>query len=170
MEVLRVRVYGDPVLRQVAREVRKINGELAELAESMLQTMRHNKAVGLAANQVGELYRIFALDASLQSPEFEPFILINPEIVEVSGVQVREEGCLSFPGIFEKIERPQRVTVKGLNLEGEESQFEGEGIVARAILHELDHLNGRLIIDHVGSIKKQLISARMRKISKGNSP
>ncbi len=170
MEVLRVRVYGDPVLRQVAREVRKINGKLAELAESMLQTMRHNKAVGLAANQVGELYRIFALDASLQSPEFEPFILINPEIVEVSGVQVREEGCLSFPGIFEKIERPQRVTVKGLNLEGEELQFEGEGIVARAILHELDHLNGRLIIDHVGSIKKQLISARMRKISKGNSP
>lgn len=170
MEVLRVRVYGDPVLRQVAREVRKINGKLAELAESMLQTMRHNKAVGLAANQVGELYRVFALDASLQSPEFEPFILINPEIVEVSGVQVREEGCLSFPGIFEKIERPQRVTVKGLNLEGEESQFEGEGIVARAILHELDHLNGRLIIDHVGSIKKQLISARMRKISKGNSP
>lgn len=170
MEVLRVRVYGDPVLRQVAREVRKINGELAELAESMLQTMRHNKAVGLAANQVGELYRVFALDASLQSPEFEPFILINPEIVEVSGVQVREEGCLSFPGIFEKIERPQRVTVKGLNLEGEELQFEGEGIVARAILHELDHLNGRLIIDHVGSIKKQLISARMRKISKGNSP
>jgi len=165
-----VRVYGDPVLRQVAREVRKINGKLAELAESMLQTMRHNKAVGLAANQVGELYRVFALDASLQSPEFEPFILINPEIVEVSGVQVREEGCLSFPGIFEKIERPQRVTVKGLNLEGEESQFEGEGIVARAILHELDHLNGRLIIDHVGSIKKQLISARMRKISKGNSP
>ena len=170
MEVLRVRVYGDPVLRQVAREVRKINGKLAELAESMLQTMRHNKAVGLAANQVGELYRVFALDASLQSPEFEPFILINPEIVEVSGVQVREEGCLSFPGIFEKIERPQRVTVKGLNLEGEELQFEGEGIVARAILHELDHLKGRLIIDHVGSIKKQLISARMRKISKGNPP
>ena len=170
MSIFRVRIYGDQVLRQVAREVKEINGELAKLAESMLQTMKHNQAVGLAANQVGELNRIFALDASLQSPIFEPFVLINPEIVEVSGVQVGEEGCLSFPGIFEKIERPQRVTVKGLNLEGEEFQFEGEGVVARAVLHELDHLNGKLIIDHVGSIRKQLISARMRKISNRNPP
>ncbi|MFQ5869446.1 MAG: peptide deformylase [Candidatus Zixiibacteriota bacterium] len=165
-----MRIYGDQVLRQVAREVEEINGRLAELADGILQTMKHNKAVGLAANQIGALNRIFALDASFQSPRLEPFVLINPEIVEVSGLQVGEEGCLSFPGIFEEIERPQRVTVKGLNLEGEELQFEGEGIVARAILHELDHLNGRLIIDHVGSIKKQLISARMRKISKGNPP
>jgi len=167
MNILQVRLYGDQVLRQVAQEVKKIDGNLAELAQSMLQTMRHNKAVGLAANQIGELCRIFALDASFQSPEFEPLVLINPEIVEVSGVQVQEEGCLSFPGIFEKIERPQRVTVRGLNLEGKEFQFEGEGIVARAILHELDHLNGRLLIDHVGAIKKQLISARMKKISEG---
>jgi peptide deformylase len=168
VSIFRVRIYGDQILRQVAREVKDINGRLAEVAQSLLQTMKHNQAVGLAANQIGELYRIFALDASLQSPEFEPLVLINPEIVEVSGAQVAEEGCLSFPGIFEKIERPQRATVKGLDLEGEEFQFQGEGIVARAILHELDHLNGKLIIDHVGSIKKQLISARMRKISKGN--
>jgi peptide deformylase len=165
-----VRIYGDQVLRQVAREVEEINGRMAELAQGMLQTMKHNQAVGLAANQVGELHRIFALDASFQSPRLEPFVLINPEIAEVSGAQVGEEGCLSFPGIFEKIERPQRATVKGLDLEGKEFQFEGEGIVARAILHELDHLNGRLIIDYVGAIKKQLISARMRKISKGNPP
>jgi peptide deformylase len=167
VSILRVRIYGDQLLRQVAREVTEIDGQLTELARGMLETMKHNQAVGLAANQVGDLNRIFTLDASFQSSRLEPLVLINPEIVEATGSQTGEEGCLSFPGVFEKIERPQRVVVKALDLEGEEFQFEGEGIVARAILHELEHLDGKLIIDHLAAIKKQLISARMKRLSQG---
>lgn len=169
MSILRVRIYGDQLLRQVAREVTAIDGQLTELAQGMLETMKHNKAVGLAANQVGDLNRILTLDVSFQSPRLEPLILINPEIVEATGSQTGEEGCLSFPGVFEKIERPQRVIVKALDLEGGEFQFEGEGIVARAILHELEHLDGRLIIDHLAAIKRQLISARMKRLSQGET-
>jgi peptide deformylase len=169
VSILRVRIYGDQLLRQVAREVSEIDGHLTELAQGMLETMKHNKAVGLAANQVGDLNRIFTLDVSFQSPRLEPLILINPEIVEAAGSQTGEEGCLSFPGVFEKIERPQRVIVKALDLEGGEFQFEGEGIVARAILHELEHLDGKLIIDQLAPIKRQLISARMKRFSQGET-
>ena len=169
MSILRVRIYGDQLLRQVAREVAEIDGQLTELAQGMLETMKHNQAVGLAANQVGDLNRIFTLDASFQSPRLEPLILINPEIVEATGSQTGEEGCLSFPGVFEKIERPERVIVKALDSEGGEFQFEGEGIVARAILHELEHLDGKLIIDHLAAIKGQLISARMKRLSQGET-
>lgn len=146
MAIRNIRVKGDDVLRKKSKIVDKINDRVLTLIEDMIDTMYEADGVGLAAPQVGILKRIFVIDVY---DEVGPRVFINPEILEVSGSQLGEEGCLSVPGLSEDVERPNYVKVKALNEKGEEFVLEAEELLARAICHEYDHLEGVLFVDHV---------------------
>lgn len=144
MALRNIRKYGDDVLRKKCREVEKIDKRLLILIKDMLETMYEADGVGLAAPQVGILKRLFVIDIG-----DGPLVFINPEIIETSGKQIDEEGCLSLPGKMEEVMRPNYVRARALNEKGEEFEIEAEELLARAILHEYDHLNGTLFIDRV---------------------
>lgn len=165
MAILKLRKYGDPVLRRKAEDIKVIDEEIKKLACEMKETLKSLGGIGLAGNQVGVAKRIFVIDRTHVDGEEEPIIVINPRLVESSGEQVYEEGCLSAPGIYEDVTRARKVKVRGLNLEGNEVEIEGEGLLSRALLHEMDHLNGVLFIDHLSSIKRKLLGKKLRKIS-----
>jgi peptide deformylase len=151
MGLLEVRVFGDPVLRQSALEVRDFDGALARLAEDMVLTMRASEGVGLAANQVGVLRRLFTFDDPGEDGE-EPRsgAVVNPVLLGSSEeTEVADEGCLSFPGLFYPVERQLEVVVRHQDLHGEEHETALRGFGARIWLHEMDHLNGVLFIDHL---------------------
>lgn len=167
MAVLRLRKYGDPVLRRKTEEIVEIDDEIKKLAYDMVETLKSIEGIGLAGNQVGVAKKIFVIDRTHIDGEEEPLIMINPELVETSGQQVFEEGCLSAPGIYENVTRSGKVRVRGLNLRGEKIEIEGEGLLSRALLHEMDHLNGILFIDHLSTIKRKLLGKKLRKISEG---
>lgn len=169
MARLPIRLYGDPTLRKKAEEIKEISQEIKNLANDMLQTCKEIKAIGLAGNQVGVSKRIFVVDRTSVDLNEEPLVVINPEIVEVEGEDLGEEGCMSVPGAFEQVKRPHKVKIKGLDLEGKEVTIEGEGLLARVLMHEIDHLNGLLFIDHLSSIRRQLLSKRLREISREGS-
>ncbi len=139
-----VRVFGDPVLRQRASEVDELDGELARLAATMVDTMYEALGLGLAAPQVGVLKRMYVYDLG-DGPE----VLINPEIVESSGEWTYDEGCLSLPGMQFEIVRPKLVTVRGIDLDGKEVVFEGDELMGRLIQHEIDHLDGTMLIERL---------------------
>jgi len=168
MSILKLRKYGDPVLRKKAEEIPAIDEEIRKLASDMLETLKSIGGIGLAGNQVGVAKRIFVIDRTHIDGEEEPIILINAELLESSGDQVIEEGCLSAPGIYENVTRPNKVRVRALNLEGKKVEIEGEGLMSRALLHEIDHLNGVLFIDHLSTIKRKLLGKKLRKISSGD--
>jgi len=132
-----------------------------------LLTMKRGKGLGLAANQVGVNKRFFAIDLSYFDVIKEPIVIINPEIVEVSGSIAGEEGCLSFPGLFLEMDRPVKATLVGLDKNGREIILEGNGFMARVLIHEIDHLDGRLFIDHLSNLKRSLIKGKLKKIKKG---
>jgi peptide deformylase len=163
MPALKIRTVGDPVLTKVAEKVKVIDDELVRLAEDMVRTMHEAPGVGLSAPQVNVSKRLITIDLSVGKNEHELIILINPEIVEQKGSIVSEEGCLSVPGIAEKVSRPAKVKVKGLDLKGDERTYEGEDLLARAFCHEIDHLNGKLFIDRLSALKRQLIKRRLRR-------
>lgn len=165
MAILKLRKYGNPVLRRRAEEISDIDEEIKKLASDMVETLKAIGGIGLAANQVGITKRIFVIDRTHIDGEEEPVIMLNPELVESSEEQVFEEGCLSAPGIYENVTRARRVKVKGLNLEGKQEEIVGEGLLSRALLHEIDHLNGVLFIDHLSTIKRTLLGKKLRKIS-----
>lgn len=146
MAIRNIRVKGDEILRKKCKEVDVINDRILTLLDDMIDTMYEAEGVGLAAPQVGILKRIFVIDVYDGEG---PRVFINPEILEVSGVQCGEEGCLSVPGEVAEVERPNYVKVKAFNEKGEEFILEGEELLARAICHENDHLDGVLYIDHV---------------------
>jgi len=129
--------------------------------------MKRGKGLGLAANQVGVNKRFFAIDLSYFDVIKEPIVIINPEIVEVSGSIAGEEGCLSFPGLFLEMDRPEKATLVGLDKNGREITLEGNGFMARVLIHEIDHLDGRLFIDHLSNLKRSLIKGKLKKIKKG---
>ena len=142
MAIRTIRTYGDDILRKKSRMVDEINPRVLLLIKDMKETMYHSKGVGLAAPQVGILKRIAVIDVGNG-----PTTIINPEIVEMQGAHLANEGCLSIPGTQKNVERPEKVTVKALNEEGEEIVIQGEGLLARALCHEIDHLDGVLFID-----------------------
>lgn len=144
MALRTIRTEGDPVLTKKCRPVEEMTPRLLELTEDMLDTMYEGMGVGLAAPQVGILKRIVVIDAG-----DGPLVLINPEIVETSGEQTGDEGCLSIPGVAGQVTRPNYVKVKALDVNMEEQEYEGEGLLARAFCHELDHLDGRLYTELV---------------------
>jgi len=140
----------DSVLRQKAKRVPKIDGSIQRLIDDMVETMQQANGVGLAAPQVGVSLRVIVL----QMPDEQPIAIINPEVVRHSGEQEVTEGCLSVPGYFGEIKRPASVTVKGRDREGKAIRIKGTGLMAEALEHEIDHLNGSLYIDHVQSQDK----------------
>ncbi|MFP3975087.1 MAG: peptide deformylase, partial [Dehalococcoidia bacterium] len=150
MALLSIRHLPDPVLREKAKKISNIDGKIQKLIDDMIETMQQANGVGLAAPQVGVSLRL----AVLQMPGEEPFAIINPEIVKRSGEQEVVEGCLSVPGYAGEIKRPASVTVKGLDRHGKSIRIKASDLLAEALEHEIDHLNGNLYIDHVESNDK----------------
>lgn len=166
MAVLQIRKYGDPVLRDPAELVTDINAELQHLIDDMVDTMYAAPGVGLAANQVGVAKRLMVIDLSVGERPDQLHVFINPQITETEGEITEEEGCLSIPDFVEIVTRPERLKVKYLDREGTEREMEAEGLMARAICHEIDHLDGTLFIDYLRGLKKDRILKRIQKLVK----
>jgi peptide deformylase len=159
--------YGEPVLEAPAEPIANFDTpELHKLVEDMFESMYAARGVGLAAPQIGIGKRIAVIDTSNGENPDDKLVLINPEIVKVEGKQVTEEGCLSIPGFRENVTRGKRVTIRAQNPKGEPFEMTGEDLLARAFLHETDHLNGRLYITHISPLKRDLIRRKIRKMAK----
>ena len=158
----------DPLLRQVSKPVERIDDELRKFADDMLETMYDAPGIGLAAIQVGEPLRMLVLDVAEKDEPKNPQIFINPEIVKASEDEfnVHEEGCLSIPEYYAEVERPARIMVKALGLDGKEKLTEADGLLATCLQHEIDHLNGVLFIDHISKLKRDYILKKFIKAAK----
>ncbi len=151
------------MLRRPAAAVDRFGAELAELVRDMAETMYSAAGVGLAAPQIGVGLRVAVIDVAPREPESRLHVLINPRLLEAEGKVAGEEGCLSIPGIAEKIDRPRRVRLEALDPRGERFEIEAEDFLARAICHEIDHLEGVLIVDRLAGLRKELALRRVRK-------
>lgn len=158
-------LYGDPVLREKAKPVDKINQAVKDLVAGMTATLKNAKGLGLAAPQVGESLRIFIIDLSALELTEPLRVFINPQILETSGETMLEEGCLSFPGIYQKIVRPEFVRVRATDIDGNGFELNASGVLARAIQHEYDHLEGKLFIDYISSLSRALLKGRLRRLT-----
>jgi peptide deformylase len=159
--------FGDPVLEREANNVTEFDTpELHKFLEDMFESMYAAKGVGLAAPQIGVPRKIAVIDCSNGENPDEKLVLINPQILRQEGKQVGEEGCLSIPGFREQVRRGKRVTVRAQNIKGEWFEKTGEDLLARALLHETDHLHGRLYISHISALKRDLIRRKVRKLAK----
>ncbi len=157
----------DPRLRKRAEPVAEIDEGLRKLAADMLETMYDAPGIGLAAPQIGVMKRIFVMDCSEKDADPDPMVFINPEIVAASEeLETSEEGCLSIPDVYDDVTRPARVTLRWTDLDGAEQEREFADRPAVCIQHELDHLNGRLFIDHLSMVKRTMISNRMKKLKR----
>jgi len=158
MSLSKVVIYPDPILREKSKHVEEVSEEIRQLIEDMAETMYASRGIGLAAIQVRVLSRVIVVNVG------DGLIaLINPEILEGEGMNQMEEGCLSLPGVLVDVKRSEKVRVKGLNEKVEEVVIDAEGLLARAIQHEIDHLNGILVIDKVSKIKRELLTSKLRK-------
>jgi peptide deformylase len=162
MAYMQIKTYPDPVLRKVCKPIETIHDEMVTLCNDMVETMRLAQGAGLAANQVGVSIRLIVLDPRTKKND-KPIILINPVITEKNSEEITEEGCLSLPKFYEYVKRAKRVFVTGINLKGEPFEMECDGFMARAVQHELDHLNGVLLIDHLSPVKKDLFKKKYMK-------
>jgi peptide deformylase len=161
--------YGQPVLERPAEEIKEFdNAELHQLVEDMFQSMYAAKGVGLAATQIGLGKRIAVIDVTSGEDPAQRIVLINPEIVDRQGSQTSEEGCLSLPTFREPVTRAKKVTIRARNAKGETFEMTGEDLLARAFLHETEHLNGTLYISHISPLKRDLIRRKIRKLQKAN--
>lgn len=158
--------YGDAGLTAAARPVDTITGEIDALIDDMFATMYAAPGIGLAAPQIGVPLRVCVIDLSVGKRDAEVITLINPEFVEREGMQVEDEGCLSVPGFTASVARPARAVVRGLDRRGRPLTIEGTDLLARALQHELDHLDGTLFLDRLRGIKRDLIVRRIRKLEK----
>jgi len=153
MALLQVRKFGDKILKKKAKKIRKIDDKIIKLAYDMAETMKLGRGIGLAAGQVGVLKRIIVVEADFQNQRV--LALINPKITRKSKEKATDkEGCLSFPGIYLDIKRSKKIKVKAKNIKGEKIIIDAEGILARALQHEIDHLNGVLFYKRLGPIKR----------------
>lgn len=166
MAVLPIRKYGDDVLRTETVPVTEIDDRLQKLIDDMIDTMYAAPGVGLAANQVGVSSRVMVIDLTVGKRPGECHVFINPEIVERHGSMTEDEGCLSIPDFVEAVTRPERVRLRYLDRNGTEREMVGEGLMARAMSHEVDHLNGGLFIDHLRGFKKDRILKKIAKLAK----
>ena len=158
--------FGDEVLAKKAAAVTVFDGDLQKLIEDMFESMYAAQGVGLSAPQIGVSRHIAVIDTSGGNDPKARLVLVNPEIIATEGKQTEEEGCLSVPGFREKCKRPAKATVRALDRNGNEFTMTGEGLLARAFCHETDHLNGRLFISHLSSLKRELIMRKIRKMMK----
>lgn len=164
MPVLPICKYGDDVLRVPTEPVSEIDDALQRLIDDMVLTMYAAPGVGLAANQVGVSKRLMIIDLSVGRRPGELHVFINPEMIEAEGEITEEEGCLSIPDFVEVVTRPERVKLRFLDRTGKERELWGEGLMARAMCHEVDHLNGGLFIDHLRGLKKDRILKKIQKL------
>lgn len=174
MAILDLKYYGASVLTRPAKPVKRIDRELLKLAQDMLDSMYHYHGVGLAAPQVGVSKRLIIVDCG-EEYQSEPYFLVNPEVVSVDGKQFGPEGCLSLPEFFTDVERPARCTVKAMDLTGQTITVNGEGLLCRALLHEIDHLNGVLfteLVDDEEVLAREIpvMKEHIRKILNGEIP
>jgi peptide deformylase len=161
--LLEIRKFPDKVLREKATKVDNVDEEIKTLVENMFETMYEAPGIGLAAPQVGVLKRLFVVDVTAGEDKTQQLVFINPEITEKTGEEVGEEGCLSVPGEYENVKRFALIKAKALDIKGEEFEIEAEGLLARAIQHELDHLDGKLFIDKLSSLKREMLKKRIKK-------
>jgi len=165
----RIITYGHSVLKRRAEEVVQLDADIAALIDDMFATMYGARGVGLAANQVGRLIRVAVVHPRGEGDQGQPLALINPEILEYAGSEVFEEGCLSVPGIFADLRRPERILVRFLDKDGHEETREFSGMPARVIQHEIDHLEGRLFVDHLSAMRKALLMKKLKAIAEDSA-
>jgi peptide deformylase len=163
MSVRTILHYPDPKLRELGKRVERFDDELRRLVDDMAETMYAAPGVGLAATQIGEGWQVFVVDCAAEGEPSDLRVFVNPEILSVEGKAANEEGCLSFPGAREDVERAESVRVRAQDLEGTVFELQTEGLLAIAIQHEYDHLQGVLMIDHLGPLKKRLLHRKMMK-------
>lgn len=157
-------LYGDPVLETTAEPVTEFNAELKKLVDDMFESMYAAHGVGLAAPQIGISKRLAVIDVTFKENPHEKLVLVNPEIIRREGRQTSQEGCLSLPEFRENVTRANIVTVRAQDVEGNWFEKTGDDLLARAFLHETDHLNGRLFISHVSGLKRDLIKRKIKKL------
>lgn len=162
MTIRDLHLLGSPVLRERSPEIAVVDAEVRQLIDDLYETMDAAKGIGLAANQIGVARRVAVVDA-----EGQRFVMINPVIRLAEGKDTAEEGCLSIPELYADVTRPHRVVLDAMDREGQEFSLEAEGLVARAIQHEIDHLDGILFIDHLSPLKRQLMVARWKREHRG---
>ena len=170
MAVRPVRIFGDPVLRQKAAAVTEFDDTLRDLVADLRDTMEAYHGIGLAANQIGVLQRVLVVDVRLDEGERAQLTLVNPEIVRRSGSETSEEGCLSIPGIYEEVCRSLELSVEARDEHGRPVRLEPEGYLARAIQHEIDHLEGVLFVDRLSPLKRQFLRRALDALARGELP
>ncbi len=158
-------IYGDPVLREVSEPVIEIDREIKDLVSDLKDTLKKAGGLGLAAVQIGELKRVFIVDFSSIDLDASLKVFINPEIMEKSGEIEMEEGCLSIPEIYQKIIRPEKVKVIALGIDGKEFSMNLNGIAARIVQHEYDHLEGKLFLDYISPMAKTMLKGKLKRLS-----
>jgi peptide deformylase len=163
MAIREILLIGDPILTRKSAPVERVDEEIVRLARDMVETVHAAPGVGLAAPQLGVGKRVIVVDLSVGEDEGALHVLVNPEILSKEGEAVCEEGCLSVPDIREKVSRPYRVVVRGLDLEGRNVEVEGEDLLARALCHEIDHLDGILFVEKLSALKRKLIKNKLKK-------
>jgi peptide deformylase len=161
--VLEIVTFGNPVLTQKSEKIEDIGQEIRELAFDMVRTMHAAPGIGLAAPQVDRSIQLITVDLSVGEKSGDLIVLANPELLHQEGESILEEGCLSVPGINEKVTRPYRIVVKGIDLDGKDKMIEADGLLARVLCHEIDHINGKLFIDRLSPLKKSLIRKMLQK-------
>lgn len=164
MPTLEILHYPDPRLRIRAKPVASVDAEIRTLADDMLETMYEAPGIGLAATQVNIHKRLLVTDVSEEHNS--PLCLINPDILEQEGIMETEEGCLSVPGVFEYVQRAERIRVQGLGLDGKPLDLEAEGLLAVCIQHEIDHLDGKLFVDYLSTLKRGRIRKKLGKVQR----
>ena len=171
MPIRTILIHPESKLRKVSLEVKDLSGRLINLADDMLQTMYDAPGIGLAAPQIGLLVRLIVIDCNKENELIQhPIQMFNPEIIETSDEKnIQEEGCLSIPNQFGEVERPSKITVRWIDRDGNEKQESFDGLWATCIQHEIDHLNGKLFIDYLSPLRRQLITRKMKKFKRENS-
>jgi peptide deformylase len=162
---LKIRLYGDRILREKTKPVKKIDSATKKLIADLKTTMLTQDGLGLAANQIGEKVSIIVFNPRGVGVDQEPVAVINPEIVSCEGKEEREEACLSLPGIVEVLLRPAKVVVKGKSEDGQNIELSGADLLARVFQHEIDHLNGRLFIDHLSPTRRRMLKHKLDELS-----
>lgn len=164
--VREILVWPDPRLKEKALPVKTVNDEIRHLIDDMFETMYQAEGVGLAATQIGVKHRVVTVDTSSADRDVAPFAMINPEILESEGTVKWKEGCLSVPGEAEDVTRSARVKVRFLDRNGDPVELEATGLTAVCIQHEVDHLDGIVFVDHISSLKREMIRKRMKRLKK----
>src|ERR1700685_3510471 len=158
--------FGDPVLEKPSAPITEFDDDLRKLADDMFESMYAAHGVGLAAPQIGISKRIAVIDVTFKEDPEAKIVLVNPEIIHTEGRLTSNEACLSLPEFREKVTRPRKVTARAQNLKGEFFEVTGEELLGRALLHETDHLNGKLYISHISGLKRDLMKRKIRKLVK----